>query len=57
MAIEIRELIIRTEVTSIGRGNGQADSKDKQVEKMKKQLLQEVKRMISAASRKNIHKR
>ena len=56
MPIEIRELIIKTEIAATGRYQA-VDSKGKQLEKLKKQLLQEVKRMMTTASKRNIHKR
>jgi hypothetical protein len=52
MAIEIRELIIKTEITATERP-GLSEIKEKQFEKMKKQLLQEVKRMLSEVSKRN----
>ena len=56
MPIEIRELIIKTEIASTGRYQA-VDSKDRQLEKLKKQLLQELKRMMATISKRNIHKR
>ena len=57
MAIEIRELIIKTEITSGERSGIFSELKEKQFEKMKKQVLLEVKRMLTVASKRNINKR
>ena len=56
MAIEIRELIIKTEIIATERP-GMSNEKEKQFEKMKKQVLQEVKKMLMAANRRSINKR
>lgn len=56
MPIEIRELVIKTEITS-SPGNPGSASKDKQLEKLKKQLLDECRRMVSPAVKRNMHKR
>jgi len=57
MAIILRELIIKTEITSAERTGINNALKDKQSDKIKRQILQEVKRMLAAASKRNISKR
>ncbi len=56
MPIEIRELIIKTEIASRDRS---ADTVIKETEMhiLKKQLLEECKRMITEKTRKNLYKR
>ena len=56
MPIEIRELVIKTEIISSVR-RPVNDSKDKQLEKLKKFLLQECKRMIDRSGKGNMYKR
>lgn len=55
MPIEIRELIIKTEITSQAR-NGSAGTKDKQLEKLRGRLLDECRQMLNAEKR-NITRR
>ena len=55
MAIEIRELIIKTEIISTERAGNEL--KEKQFEKMKRQLLQEVKRLLTISTKRNSIKR
>lgn len=55
MPVEIREIIIRTEILSTGRHKtGRVDNKELKV--WKKQLLEECRRMI-AGNKKIIHNR
>jgi hypothetical protein len=56
MPIEIRELIIKTEISSSGY-NKTAYAKDKQLEKLRKQLLEECKKLVSPAAKRTTHKR
>lgn len=50
MPIEIRELIIKTEITSQARNNNAA-AKDKQIEKLRGRLLDECRQMVNAEKR------
>jgi len=56
MPIEIRELIIKTEISSIAKNN-ESDIGVRELETLKAQLLEECKRIITAKTKKNIHKR
>lgn len=56
MPIEIRELIIKTEIVTPGQNTGRI-SKDKQLEKFRKQLIAECKQIIASSARRNNHKR
>ncbi|MGB8195362.1 MAG: DUF5908 family protein [Chitinophagaceae bacterium] len=56
MPVEIRELIIKTEITSVARGHSTA-VKEKDLSAMKKQLLEEFQRMINGQTKRNIYKR
>lgn len=56
MPIEIRELIIRTEI-SVSDRNNQSGIKEKDLHLMKRKLLEECKRMISADLKRDIYKR
>jgi hypothetical protein len=56
MPIEIREIIIKTEI-STGERKGTGTIKDKDLNALKKQLLEECKRMISETSKKQTYKR
>lgn len=56
MPVEIREIIIRTEITAAGRlKTGVAENKDLKV--WKKQLLEECKRIVAGNSKRIINKR
>jgi len=56
MPIEIRELIIKTEISSASRNNT-GGLKEKDLSAMKKQLLEECKRIISQNTPKTGYKR
>jgi Family of unknown function (DUF5908) len=56
MPIEIRELIIKTEIVNSGMSQGTL-SKDKQYEKIRKQLMAECKQIIATSLRRNDNKR
>jgi hypothetical protein len=56
MPVEIRELIIKTEITS-NRNQSPHAFNEKSMEKLKEQLLEECKRIIDIAAKKNINKR
>jgi hypothetical protein len=56
MPIEIRELIIKTEISSAAKNNV-SDMGIKELEALKTQLLEECKRIIATKTKKNIHKR
>jgi hypothetical protein len=56
MPVEIRELIIRTEISGTGR-NTQPGVKEKDLTLMKKRLLDECKRMIAANMNRDSYKR
>ena len=56
MPIEIRELVIKTEITTNMRNTGSGVN-NKQLERFKKQLLDECRRMLSPATRRNMPKR
>lgn len=51
MPIEIRELIIRTEITSQS-GKNNTGTKDRQAEKLRSRLLEECRQMLDAGKRK-----
>lgn len=55
MPIEIREIIIRTEIVT--GGSGKNSSREKETGQLKRQLLEECKRMLAENNRKNLHKR
>ncbi|MEM0577648.1 MULTISPECIES: DUF5908 family protein [Flavobacterium] len=56
MPIEIRELIIKTEISS--RDNFKdSNAKEAEIQLLKKQLLEECKRMIAERTKKNSYKR
>jgi hypothetical protein len=56
MPIEIREIIIKTEITSSGHTR-QGRVNEKELGMFRKQLLEECKRMISGKTKKNSYKR
>jgi hypothetical protein len=56
MPVEIRELVIKTEISSATR-TAHTHARDRQWEKLKKQLLEECRQMVAAETRRNIHKR
>lgn len=56
MPIEIRELIIKTEIVSLNT-KSTIGIKDKEIIMLKSQLLQECKRLISEKNRENSYKR
>lgn len=56
MPIEIRELIIKTEISAAGRSDPTA-VKENDLHSLKKQLLAECKKMISDTGKKNNYKR
>lgn len=56
MPIEIRELIIKTEITSGVKRDSRA-IKDKELNLLKKQLMEECKRLISENMQKRSYKR
>lgn len=56
MPVEIRELIIKTEISANG-SKPLPGNRDKNFERMKKQLLEECKRIITLAVKKNNGKR
>jgi hypothetical protein len=56
MPVEIRELIIKTEISATGR-NDPHGIKIKDLNALKKQLLNECKRLIAEHSKKNEYKR
>jgi hypothetical protein len=56
MPIEIREIIIKTEIASIN-GNRSSVAKEKEISQLKKQLLEECKRMITGNTKKEVYKR
>jgi hypothetical protein len=56
MPVEIRELIIKTEI-STNTSNRLTGAKDKNLDRLKKQILEECKRIISSAAKKNISRR
>jgi hypothetical protein len=56
MPIEIRELIIRTEISVSGKNN-QPGAKDRDLNLIKRRLLEECKRMIAAGVKRDSYKR
>jgi hypothetical protein len=56
MPIEIRELVIKTEI-STGSGNQAKGIKEKEFALFKKQMFEECKRLISDQAKKNTFKR
>lgn len=56
MPIEIRELIIKTEISSRNKVND-VSIKETEFYHLKKQLLEECKRMITEKTKKNSYKR
>jgi len=56
MPIEIRELIIKTEVSSSG-GNRETFANERELHMMRERLLDECKKMIAAQARKDRSKR
>lgn len=56
MPVEIRELIIRTEISVSGKSN-QPGARDKELNLMRRKLLEECKRMIAANLKKDSYKR
>lgn len=56
MPVEIREIIIKTEIASSGRTNS-ATVKDKDMQVLKKQVLEECKKIIAENNREKSHKR
>jgi len=56
MPVEIRELIIKTSISINDKANA-ATIKEKDLDVLKKQLLEECKRMITAGTQKNSYKR
>ena len=56
MPVEIKELIIKTEISS-STGNRLMGAKDKQLDKLRKQILEECKRIISSAAKKDTSRR
>lgn len=55
MPVEIRELIIKTTVSSADSHNNPVGRDD--IEQIKKQMLEEFKRIVAANAKKNIYKR
>ncbi|WP_394775604.1 DUF5908 family protein [Flavobacterium sp.] len=56
MPIEIRELIIKTEIVSTNAKNS-AIAKEKEISILRKQLLEECKRLIAEKNLENSYKR
>jgi hypothetical protein len=56
MPIEIRELVIKTEV-STGNKNHVGNVSDSDLKNLKKQVLEECKRMLVENEKRNSHKR
>jgi hypothetical protein len=56
MPVEIRELIIRTEISSAS-GNQPGSMKEQDFNLLKKQLLEECRRIISGNAKKSDYKR
>jgi hypothetical protein len=56
MPIEIRELIIKTQILTTDR-NAPAGIKEKDLNLLKKQVLEECKRIISGSAERNSYKR
>ncbi|MGH2664795.1 DUF5908 family protein [Flavobacterium sp.] len=56
MPIEIRELIIKTEIVSTNTKNSSL-AKEKELSLLKKQLLEECKRLIAEKNQTNSYKR
>jgi hypothetical protein len=56
MPIEIRELVIKTEI-STGNGSSAKGVKEKELALFKKQMLEECKRLIADQAKKNTFKR
>jgi len=56
MPIEIRELVIKTEV-STGSKNHAGSATDSDLKNLKKQVLEECKRMLIENEKRNSHKR
>lgn len=56
MPIEIRELIIKTEITSAGN-NPQVILKEKDLQALKKQMLEECRRIVSEQMKEKTNKR
>jgi nitrogenase molybdenum-iron protein alpha/beta subunit len=56
MPIEIREIIIKTEISSGGKQTSSA-LKEEDIHFFRKQLLEECKRMIAEKTKKNSYKR
>jgi len=56
MPVEIRELIIRTEISVSGKSS-QPGTRDKELNLIRRRLLEECKRMIAANLKKDNYKR
>ncbi|MBI3134485.1 MAG: hypothetical protein HYZ14_07380 [Bacteroidetes bacterium] len=56
MPVEIRELIIKTEISSGGK-NASGGIKPSEINALKKQLLEECRRIILEKTKKNSYKR
>lgn len=56
MPIEIREIIIKTEISTADRQTG-GSIKESELSALKKQLFEECKRIIQESSKKNSYKR
>ena len=56
MPVEIREIVIRTEIAT-GHRNGDTGMDEKELKTLKKQLLDECNRIIAARTKKNYYKR
>jgi F0F1-type ATP synthase membrane subunit b/b' len=58
MPIEIRELVIKTEIAAAGRGSPDAGQRSRELEKLRREMLAECRRLINeAGARRKIHKR
>lgn len=56
MPIEIREIVIKTEISSTAQNNA-GTIREKDLNMLKRQLLEECKRIISETSKKQTYKR
>jgi hypothetical protein len=56
MPVEIRELVVRTEVLSAARAHTSA-VKEKDLTMLRRQIMEECRRMINERTSKNIYKR
>lgn len=56
MPVEIRELVIRTEISSVS-GNAAGKAGSTEIRNVKKQILEECKRLIAEKTKRSVNKR